>query len=115
MHNMQLDALGQAVGGDGARSGCASANAVGRTADLPGMVLCQAGSGSFAGREGAALEALGSTDPTTVGNYQLTAVLGNGGMGRVYLGHSPSGRRVAIKVIQPDLVQEPEILYRQKK
>jgi serine/threonine protein kinase len=58
------------------------------------------------------LEALGSNDPTTVGNYQLTAVLGNGGMGRVYLGHSPSGRRVAIKVIQADLVQEPEIRQR---
>jgi hypothetical protein len=58
------------------------------------------------------LEALGSTDPTTVGNYQLTAVLGSGGMGRVYLAHSPSGRRVAIKVIQADLVQESEIRQR---
>jgi serine/threonine protein kinase len=58
------------------------------------------------------LEALGSNDPTTVGNYQLTAVLGSGGMGRVYLGHSPSGRRVAIKVIRADLVQESDIRQR---
>jgi serine/threonine protein kinase len=58
------------------------------------------------------LEALRSNDPTTVGNYQLTAVLGSGGMGRVYLAHSPSGRRVAVKVIQADLVQEPEIRRR---
>jgi serine/threonine protein kinase len=58
------------------------------------------------------LEALGSNDPTTVGNYRLTAVLGSGGMGRVYLAHSPSGRRVAIKVIRADLVQEPDIRQR---
>ena len=58
------------------------------------------------------MEALGSNDPTTVGPYQLTAVLGSGGMGRVYLAHSPSGRRVAIKVIQADLVQESEIRQR---
>jgi len=58
------------------------------------------------------LEALEATDPTTVGNYRLTAVLGSGGMGRVYLALSPSGRRVAIKVIRPDLVQEPRIRAR---
>jgi hypothetical protein len=58
------------------------------------------------------LEALGSNDPTTIGNYQLTAVLGSGGMGRVYLAHSPSGRRVAIKVIRADLVQESDIRQR---
>ena len=58
------------------------------------------------------MEALGSNDPTSVGKYQLTAVLGTGGMGRVYLAHSPSGRRVAIKVIRADLVQESEIRQR---
>jgi serine/threonine protein kinase len=58
------------------------------------------------------VEALGSNDPTTVGHYQLTAVLGSGGMGRVYLAHSPSGRRVAIKVIRADLVQESDIRQR---
>jgi len=58
------------------------------------------------------LEALEATDPTTVGNYRLTGVLGSGGMGRVYLALSPSGRRVAIKVIRPDLVQEPRIRAR---
>jgi len=58
------------------------------------------------------LEALGPNDPTTVGNYRLAAVLGTGGMGRVYLAFSPSGRRVAIKVIRPDLVQESHIRSR---
>ncbi|ONH32404.1 serine/threonine protein kinase [Pseudofrankia asymbiotica] len=58
------------------------------------------------------MEALGPNDPTTVGSYRLAAVLGSGGMGRVYLAFSPSGRRVAIKVIRPDLVQETHIRQR---
>jgi serine/threonine protein kinase len=75
--------------------------------------FCQAGKVVVPlGGKGASLEALGPNDPTTVGNYQLTAVLGSGGMGRVYLAHSPSGRRVAIKVIRADLVQESEIRQR---
>jgi serine/threonine protein kinase len=74
--------------------------------------FCQAGSGRSLGAKGAALEPLGPDDPTTVGNYQLTALLGSGGMGRVYLAHSPSGRRVAIKVIRADLVQESEVRQR---
>ncbi|MDT3444636.1 PQQ-binding-like beta-propeller repeat protein [Pseudofrankia sp. BMG5.37] len=58
------------------------------------------------------MEALGPNDPPTVGSYRLAAVLGSGGMGRVYLAFSPSGRRVAIKVIRPDLVQETHIRQR---
>jgi outer membrane protein assembly factor BamB len=50
---------------------------------------------------------LGSTDPTTVGSYRLLGVLGGGGMGRVYLGRSPTGRRVAIKVIRAELAEDP--------
>ncbi|WP_222123159.1 PQQ-binding-like beta-propeller repeat protein [Streptomyces sp. SLBN-118] len=50
---------------------------------------------------------MGPDDPAVVGPYRLVAQLGSGGMGRVYLGYSPSGRRVAIKVIRPDYVQEP--------
>ena len=39
---------------------------------------------------------LGDTDPATIATYRLLGILGSGGMGRVYLGESRSGRRVAI-------------------
>lgn len=58
------------------------------------------------------MEPLGPDDPTVVGPYRLVAQLGSGGMGRVYLGYSPSGRRVAIKVIRPDYVQDPAFRQR---
>jgi hypothetical protein len=50
---------------------------------------------------------LGTTDPNSVASYRLIGVLGGGGMGRVYLGQSPSGRYVAIKVIRPELAADP--------
>jgi serine/threonine protein kinase len=37
-------------------------------------------------------------DPTRVGSYRVIGRLGAGGMGRVFLGVSPAGRKVAIKV-----------------
>jgi serine/threonine protein kinase len=40
-------------------------------------------------------------DPGSVGGYRLLGRLGAGGMGQVYLGVSPSGRRVAVKLIHP--------------
>jgi serine/threonine protein kinase len=42
-------------------------------------------------------------DPTTLGPYRLRARLGGGGMGQVYLGRSPGGRLVAVKVVRPEL------------
>jgi serine/threonine protein kinase len=50
---------------------------------------------------------LGPHDPTTIGTYRLLGVLGGGGMGRVYLGESRTGRRVAIKVVHANLVEDP--------
>ena len=38
-------------------------------------------------------------DPTAVGRYRLVGRLGEGGMGRVFLGVSPGGRQVAVKLI----------------
>ena len=51
-------------------------------------------------------------DPETIGPYRLRGRLGAGGMGRVYLGLSPGGRAVAVKVIRADLAQDAEFLAR---
>jgi serine/threonine protein kinase len=45
-------------------------------------------------------------DPAQVGPYRLVTVLGDGRMGRGYLGQSANGRRVAVKVIRPDLADD---------
>jgi serine/threonine protein kinase len=45
-------------------------------------------------------------DPASVGSYRLLGRLGTGGMGQVFLGQSPGGRLVAVKVIRPELADE---------
>ncbi|MFJ8162493.1 serine/threonine-protein kinase [Streptomyces sp. NPDC096136] len=52
------------------------------------------------------MDALQPGDPRQVGRYRITGRLGAGGMGQVYLGHSPSGRLVAVKVVRPELAQD---------
>ncbi|MEU9229883.1 serine/threonine-protein kinase [Streptomyces massasporeus] len=46
-------------------------------------------------------------DPPMVAGYRLAARLGAGGMGRVYLSHTQGGRPVAIKVVRPELADDP--------
>ncbi|MEU0273349.1 protein kinase [Streptomyces sp. NPDC006307] len=46
-------------------------------------------------------------DPAVVAGYRLAARLGAGGMGRVYLSHTQGGRPVAIKVVRPELADDP--------
>jgi Protein kinase domain len=47
-------------------------------------------------------------DPAQVGGYRLTARLGAGGMGVVYLGTARDGSLVAIKVLRPELADDAE-------
>lgn len=56
----------------------------------------------------AVFEPLESSDPVRVGGYELVARLGAGGMGKVYLSHTPAGRPIAIKVIRPEFADDPE-------
>jgi hypothetical protein len=58
------------------------------------------------------MEPLSENDPRTVGEFRLRARLGSGGMGRVYLGFSPAGRAVAVKVVHPELARDAEFTRR---
>src|SRR3974390_114430 len=58
------------------------------------------------------MEPLATNDPRQVGVFRLHARLGAGGMGRVYLGYSPGGRAVAVKVVHPELAGDPEFMLR---
>ncbi|MFF4103176.1 serine/threonine-protein kinase [Streptomyces sp. NPDC001903] len=58
------------------------------------------------------MEALRDVDPARIGAHALLARLGAGGMGQVYLGRSPGGRLVAVKVIRDEITGHPEALAR---
>jgi eukaryotic-like serine/threonine-protein kinase len=50
---------------------------------------------------------------TTIGNYKITAEIGQGGMGIVYLAEHPSlGRKAAVKVLHARLAAEPNTVSR---
>ncbi len=51
-------------------------------------------------------------DPARVGRYRLTGRLGAGGMGVVYLGAAKDGIPVAVKVLRPELAEDPEFRVR---
>ncbi|MER6328197.1 serine/threonine-protein kinase [Streptomyces sp. NPDC001034] len=50
-----------------------------------------------------AAEPLRVGDPRSVGQYRIEGRLGAGGMGQVFLGTSAAGRKVAVKLIRPEL------------
>jgi hypothetical protein len=58
------------------------------------------------------MEPLAADDPQQVGGYRLHARLGAGGMGQVFLGFSPAGRAVAVKVIHRQFALDPEFVRR---
>ncbi|WP_205717604.1 serine/threonine-protein kinase [Actinomadura soli] len=55
---------------------------------------------------------LQADDPRAVGGYVLSARLGGGGMGQVYLGRSPGGRPVAVKLVRPEYGDDPQFRRR---
>ncbi|MCX5095013.1 PQQ-binding-like beta-propeller repeat protein [Streptomyces sp. NBC_00365] len=59
-----------------------------------------------------AFEVLEAGDPEQVGRYRIVARLGAGGMGRVYLGRSPGGRAVAVKVVRAELAEDGDFRRR---
>lgn len=58
------------------------------------------------------MQALLADDPSAIGGYELRARLGQGGFGLVYLGRSTAGRAVAVKVLQPHIAQDPDLMVR---
>jgi eukaryotic-like serine/threonine-protein kinase len=61
---------------------------------------------------GLVVEELQAGDPRQIGSYRLLRRLGRGGMGRVFLGESPGGRLVAVKVVRPELADSPDFRAR---
>jgi predicted Ser/Thr protein kinase len=63
------------------------------------------GSANLRGRRG--VELLDGSDPEAVGGYPLLARLGEGGMGRVYLSRTVSGRPLALKTVRAEFGRGP--------
>ncbi|MEU4035697.1 serine/threonine-protein kinase [Streptomyces collinus] len=55
---------------------------------------------------------LGFGDPIRLGPYRLLGVLGEGGMGKVYLGQDASGTLAAVKVLRPELAHDRNLADR---
>ncbi|MFF5789763.1 serine/threonine-protein kinase [Streptomyces sp. NPDC012693] len=51
-------------------------------------------------------------DPGRIADYTIEHLLGQGGMGRVFLGRSRGGRKFAVKVIPTDRVHDPRVRAR---
>ncbi|GHH66572.1 hypothetical protein GCM10017673_12300 [Streptosporangium violaceochromogenes] len=63
-------------------------------------------------RLGMTVNNLNPSDYPNIGRYRVLGLLGRGGMGTVHLGESPEGRRVAIKVINPEYSRHEQFRMR---
>jgi serine/threonine protein kinase/outer membrane protein assembly factor BamB len=62
--------------------------------------------------EDTGIGALGAGDPQYVGGYRLLGRLGEGGMGRVFLGLSPGRRLAAVKLVHEEYASDDEFRVR---
>ncbi|MFD9032387.1 PQQ-binding-like beta-propeller repeat protein [Streptomyces sp. NPDC059567] len=58
------------------------------------------------------MKPLQSGDPIRLGPYRILAVLGEGGMGKVYVGQDGEGRAAAVKVLHPHLTHDADLTRR---
>jgi serine/threonine protein kinase len=58
------------------------------------------------------VQELQAGDPEFIGPYRVSGRLGSGGMGQVFLGRSPGGRMLAVKVVRPELAGDLEFRVR---
>jgi serine/threonine protein kinase len=58
------------------------------------------------------MQDLQPSDPERIGSYRLLNRLGTGGMGVVYLAEDPAGSEVALKLIRPELAEDPSFRSR---
>ncbi|WP_214322402.1 serine/threonine-protein kinase [Nonomuraea sediminis] len=58
------------------------------------------------------MSSLRPDDPRQLGDYRLTERLGQGGQGVVFLGHTPQGAQVAVKLLHASMSADPEVRRR---
>jgi outer membrane protein assembly factor BamB len=58
------------------------------------------------------MKPLGTGDPIRLGPYRLLGVLGEGGMGKVYVGQDHAGTVAAVKVLRPELAHDTGLAQR---
>ncbi|WP_228080140.1 serine/threonine protein kinase [Streptomyces profundus] len=71
-----------------------------------------AGHGDAAAWQAPPPGALREWDPRDISGYQLRGRLGSGGMGAVYLSETRGGQPIALKVVHPDLAEDPQFRRR---